>query len=120
MGARKSYRDFGSIITIVGIFCSMSMGGFNDINIMFDISFFDFLDYLSSKYMLPIGGMLTALFILIKWGVGDFIKELVIGMENKNIEPNLVTILFIISALVVGFIITNELIAIFSGNPIIG
>ena len=119
-GREKATVIFGSIITIVGIFCSMSMGGFNDINIMFDISFFDFLDYLSSKYMLPIGGMLTALFILIRWGVGDFIKELVIGMENKNIEPNLVTILFIISALVVGFIITNELIAIFSGNPIIG
>ncbi|MBA65523.1 MAG: sodium-dependent transporter [Candidatus Marinimicrobia bacterium] len=116
----KATVIFGSIVTLVGIFCSMSMGGFNDFNTIFNISFFDFLDYLSSKYMLPIGGMLTALFILLKWGVNDFIKELITGMKNKNLEPNLVKALFIISALVVGFIITNEVIAILTGNPIIG
>jgi len=96
------------------------MGGFNDFNTIFNISFFDFLDYLSSKYMLPIGGMLTALFVFLKWGVDDFIIELVTGMENKNIDPFIVKVLFIISASVVGFIISNEIIAIITGNPIIG
>ena len=70
--------------------------------------------------MLPIGGMLTALFVLMKWGVGDFISELITGMEKKNIDPFIVKILFIISALVVGFIISNEIIAIITGNPILG
>ena len=116
----KATFTFGSLVTGVGIFCSMSMGGFNDFNTIFNISFFDFLDYLSSKYMLPIGGMLTALFVLMKWGVGDFISELITGMEKKNIDPFIVKILFIISALVVGFIISNEIIAIITGNPILG
>ena len=116
----KATVTFGSLVTIVGIFCSMSMGGFNDFNTIFNISFFDFLDYLSSKYMLPIGGMLTALFVFLKWGVDDFIRELVTGMENKNIDPFIVKVFFIISALVVGFIISNEIIAIITGNPIIG
>ena len=116
----KATVTFGSIVTIVGIFCSMSMGGFNDFNTIFNISFFDFLDYLSSKYMLPIGGMFTALFILLKWGVDDFIGELVTGMKNKNVDPFLVKVLFIISALVVGFIISNEIIEIITGNPIVG
>ena len=116
----KATVTFGSIVTIVGIFCSMSMGGFNDFNTIFNISFFDFLDYLSSKYMLPIGGMFTALFILLKWGVDDFIGELVTGMKNKNVDPLLVKVLFIISALVVGFIISNEIIEIITGNPIVG
>ena len=116
----KATVVFGSIVTIVGIFCSMSMGGFDDFNTLFNISFFDFLDYLSSKYMLPIGGMLTALFILLKWGVGDFVQELKIGMEDKRIDPLWFKVLFIISALVVGFIITNEIIEIITGSPIIG
>ena len=60
----------------------MSMGGFDDFLTLFNISFFDFLDYLSSKYMLPIGGM-TALFILLKWGVGDFVQELKVGAKDK-------------------------------------
>ncbi|MBJ13049.1 MAG: sodium-dependent transporter [Candidatus Marinimicrobia bacterium] len=116
----KATIIFGAIVTLVGIFASMSMGGFNDFNTLFNISFFDFLDNLSAKYMLPIGGMLTALFVLIKWGIPDFIRELVTGMENKNIDPLLVKVLFIVSALVVGFIITNEVIEILTGNPIIG
>ena len=116
----KATVVFGSIVTIVGIFCSMSMGGFDDFNTLFNISFFDFLDYLSSKYMLPIGGMLTALFILLKWGVGDFVQELKIGMKDKRIDPLWFKVLFIISALVVGFIITNEIIEIITGSPIIG
>ena len=80
----KATVVFGSIVTIVGIFCSMSMGGFNDFNKLFNISFFDFLDYLSSKYMLPIGGMLTALFILKKWGINEFSSELMVGMGIKK------------------------------------
>ena len=116
----KATVVFGSIVTIVGIFCSMSMGGFDDFNTLFNISFFDFLDYLSSKYMLPIGGMLTALFILLKWGVGDFVQELKVGMGDKRLNPLWFKVLFIISALVVGFIITNEIIEIITGFPIIG
>ena len=116
----KATVVFGSIVTIVGIFCSMSMGGFNDFNKLFNISFFDFLDYLSSKYMLPIGGMLTALFILKKWGINEFSSELMVGMGNKKIDPMLFRVLFTISALVIGFIITNEIIEIFTGSPLIG
>jgi len=51
---------FGGIITVVGIFCSLSLGGNLNITWFLDMSFFDFMDYLSSKYMLPIGGMLMA------------------------------------------------------------
>ena len=61
----KATLLFGGIISLVGVFCSLSLGEFN-ITALLDISFFDFLDELSSKYMLPIGGALTALFILKK------------------------------------------------------
>ncbi len=107
----RATLSFGGVITIVGIFCSLSFGSFN-ITSIFDISFFDFMDELSSKYMLPIGGALTAIFILNKWGVGAFLDEVKIGMESIKIDWKLVkTItnsLFIVSALIVCLIILNE------------
>ena len=116
----KATLIFGSLVTLVGVFCSMSFGGFDDFSKILNISFFDFLDYLSSKYMLPIGGFFTALFILSKWGVKNFISQLSVGMEKENINPILVKILFAISAVVVGFIIFNEVFAKLTGNAIIG
>ena len=107
----RATLSFGGVITIVGIFCSLSFGSFN-ITSIFDISFFDFMDELSSKYMLPIGGALTAIFILYKWGVGAFLDEVKIGMESIKIDWELVktitNALFIVSALIVCLIILNE------------
>ena len=107
----RATLSFGGVITIVGIFCSLSLGSFNIASI-FDISFFDFMDELSSKYMLPIGGALTAIFILYKWGVGAFLDEVKIGMESIKIDWELVktitNALFIVSALIVCLIILNE------------
>ena len=67
------------------------------------------MDYLSSKYMLPIGGMLTALFVLFHWGVPNFIDELYMGIPRKKIDSRIAVILLLVSAMVVGFIILNEI-----------
>jgi len=116
---KKATIIFGSVITIVGAFCSLSMGSFN-ITSFLDMSFFDVMDYLSSKYMLPIGGMLTAVFVLYRWSIPNFVAEMVVGMDNQNVNPVFVRILFAISATVVGFILLNEIIASITGTPIIG
>ena len=84
------------------------------------MSFFDVMDYLSSKYMLPIGGMLTAVFVLYRWGIPNFIAEMVVGMDKQNVNAVFVRILFAVSATVVGFILFNEIIASITGTPIIG
>jgi NSS family neurotransmitter:Na+ symporter len=110
---------FGGVVTLVGAFCSLSMGSFN-ITSFIGMSFFDVLDYLSSKYMLPIGGMLCAVFVLYRWGIPSFVAELVVGMEDQNVNQSIFQILFIVSAAVVGFILLNEIIATITGNPIIG
>ena len=107
----RATLSFGGVITIVGIFCSLSLGNFN-ITSIFDISFFDFMDELSSKYMLPIGGALTAIFILYKWGADAFLDEIKIGMESIKIDwesvKTISNALFIVSALIVCLIILNE------------
>ena len=111
---------FGGIITVVGIFCSLSLGGNLNISWFLGMSFFDFMDYLSSKYMLPIGGMLMAIFIIERWTVDEFIKELHTGIGSTKVSSQLVTILLIIGASVIGFIILNEIIDKLLGAPIIG
>jgi len=106
---KKATVIFGTVITLVGVFCSLSNGEFNDFNTVFGISFMDFMDHLSTKYMLPIGGMLTAIFILKKWGLKEYMYELRQGMDNSNISEGLVKTFLIISAMVVAFIILNEI-----------
>ena len=117
---KKATIVFGTVISGVGIFCSLSNGGFTDFRDIFGISFMDFMDYLSSKYMLPIGGMLMAIFIIKRWTVDEFVKELHTGMNSTKISSQLVTILLSIGASIIGFIILNEIFDKLLGFPIIG
>ncbi len=49
-------------ILILGIISSLSMGRLSDYTI-FGLSFFDFLDYITAKIMLPLGGMLICIYV---------------------------------------------------------
>ena len=111
---------FGLIVTACGVFCSLSLGDGYNITEMFGIKFFDFMDNLSSKYMLPLGGMLTAIFILVRWGIPNFLEEFYLGMTNRIFSNSTVKFLLTIASMVVGFIILNEVFDIFFGVPLIG
>ena len=76
------------------------------------------MDYLSSKYMLPIGGMFMAIFILYRWGVPSFVSELEVGIKDYRIDHRIVGVLLYISASVVGFIILNEIADMIIGRSI--
>ena len=125
---KKATIQFGLVITLVGVFCSLSLGG--GVNItsslgpgfakIFGSTFFDFLDNLSSKYMLPIGGMFTALFILSKWGVNNFIHEINQKILGEAKDTMLIKTLCALSALVVFFILINELVSTITGKAIVG
>ena len=124
---RKATIQFGIIITIVGAFCSFSLGGGINITSFLGMPFFDFMDYLSSKYMLPIGGMLTAIFVLKKWRVPNFFNELKNGLKIINLSEGTVKVLFevlilfllSIAAAVVGFIILGEILDVLFGIKLI-
>ena len=119
---------FGIIVSIVGVFCSLSMGGGINIAEYFGDTFqhylgetfFDVMDSLSSKYMMPLGGMLTALFVILKWGVPSFIAEVGISIVDKSRDRIIVTLLLIIASSVAGFFLLNELIEALTGSAIIG
>ena len=48
-------------VTIVGILCSLSMGVLSSYT-LFGLNFFNLLDFVTAKIMLPLGGMLICLF----------------------------------------------------------
>jgi NSS family neurotransmitter:Na+ symporter len=117
---KKATIQFGAVITVVGAFCSFSLGGGINITEFLGMPFMDFMDYLSSKYMLPIGGMLTAIFVLKKWGISNYLAELKNGMGEKNFPPQLVKAILTIAAAIVAFILFNEVYAEIFGKALIG
>jgi hypothetical protein len=64
--------------------------------------------------------MLMAIFILKTWTVDEFLREVHVGMNSKKISTQLITILLSIGALVIAFIILNEVVEKLFGLPIIG
>lgn len=70
------------LITVVGIFCSLSQGSFDNLRIA-GLNIFDFLDVLSSNYLLPLGGLLTSLFVGWRMKKEDLLDELSNGGRLK-------------------------------------
>tara|TARA_B100000902_G_scaffold14230_1_gene17258 strand:+ start:1921 stop:3315 length:1395 start_codon:yes stop_codon:yes gene_type:complete len=123
---KKSTLLFGGVITIVGSFCSLSLGGGINLTGIFGEgfflggTFFDVMDNLSGKYMLPIGGMLTAIFVIRKLGINNYMSELAVGSNNNNLNPTIIKAFLVVAAAVVAFIIFNEFYALFTGQALVG
>ncbi len=71
---KRASITIGGVIFIVGTFASLSMGPLSGFKIA-DLVFFDQLDWVSNNLLLPLGGMLTALFISWLWGTQNALRE---------------------------------------------
>ncbi len=72
---------FGSLVTLVGIPSALSFNALENFRI-FDKTFFDLTEFISSNLMLPLGGFFIAIFVGWLWGfekVKILVKE---GAEN--------------------------------------
>ncbi|MCF6139187.1 sodium-dependent transporter [Pseudalkalibacillus berkeleyi] len=72
---KKATWILGTIIFLFGVPSSLSLGAWSEFTI-FGKGFFDAVDYLASNILLPLGGLLTALFV--GWALGKK-KSLEIG-----------------------------------------
>jgi NSS family neurotransmitter:Na+ symporter len=72
-----------SLITLLGIICSLSLGIFSDL-IIFDRNVFDLLDHISANILLPVGGMFIALFIGWVFGRYKVYREVAHGGKLKG------------------------------------
>jgi NSS family neurotransmitter:Na+ symporter len=72
---------FGMCALIVGIPSALSFNVMSDIKFL-GLTFFDLADYLASNIMLPLGGLLIAIFVAYVWGLDKAIVELKKGAEH--------------------------------------
>ena len=65
------------VCMLLGTFCSRSFGDWKDVT-LFGMGFFDLFDYIVAKLIMPIGGMLTCIFL------GWVVDERVLRAEMTN------------------------------------
>jgi len=75
----------GSIIFLLGIPSALSFSFFSGFKILGN-NFFDFMDKLTTNYMLPIGGFLIALFLGWKYGLHNAEHELDVDTRKEKIK----------------------------------
>ena len=93
---------------VMGVLSSLSLGVWDDK--IFNLSFFDLLDFVTAKLMLPFGGFLIALF------VGWYLKRAVsvneltnYGMLKAAYLPVYMLIIKYIAPVAIAFVFVNEL-----------
>lgn len=105
----KAARYVTLFCTLLGVFSALSFGVLGEMKI-FGLTFFDFLDTLTSKVMLPLGGMLISIF------VGWYLDRRIVWDEISN-EGSLkvpffkvyIFILKFVAPIAIGVILLNEL-----------
>ncbi|NLB21586.1 MAG: sodium-dependent transporter [Clostridium sp.] len=95
---------FTSLMFIIGIGASLSMGLWSDFLIPWidggRYNIFDFLDVITSYYLLPLGGLLSAIFVAYVWGTKDAVKEIKEGSTFKFEKIWIILIKFVVPVLV--------------------
>jgi len=72
---KKAVLVMGGVIFALGVPSGLSFGALSEFKLM-GMTFFDLVDNVASNYLLPLGGMLTAIFVGWVWGVGAAQKEI--------------------------------------------
>ena len=73
---RKAVYVFGSVIFLIGIPASLSFNVMKGVTVFLGNNYFDFLEKLTTNYMLPIGGFFIAMALGWKYGLDKTIHEL--------------------------------------------
>jgi NSS family neurotransmitter:Na+ symporter len=72
---KKAVLITSTIIFSFGVPSGLSFGVLSDVKV-FDMTFFDHVDNFASNYLLPLGGMLTAIFVGWIWGTKSAEEEI--------------------------------------------
>ncbi|MBT3233303.1 MAG: sodium-dependent transporter [Calditrichaeota bacterium] len=105
---KKATIVFAGVIFLLGVPSALSFGILSNVKI-FGMILFDFFDYLSFKYMLPIGGLLMVLFTIFRWKPSELIKELRQGNPALKVSVGISTVILILAAIFISVIFVVEL-----------
>ena len=84
---KKAVLITSTVIFAFGVPSSLSFGILSDVK-LFGMTFFDHVDNIASNYLLPLGGMLTAIFIGWIWGTKNAEEEI----KKNETKPHWVNI----------------------------
>ncbi len=73
---RRAVLVFGTVIFLLGVPAALSFGSLKGFRVFLGMTYFDFMDKLTSTYMLPIGGLFIALCLGWKYGLHKTMHEL--------------------------------------------
>lgn len=79
----KAALAAGIFIFLLGVPSSLSFGPWEGVKIFFGRNFFEFIDFLVSNLLLPIGGILYSVFAAWVWGVKPALEEINAGTGPK-------------------------------------
>ncbi len=102
---RKAVLVFGTAIFVLGIPAALSFGVLADFRPFFGNTYFDFMDKLTTFYMLPVGGMFIALCLGWKYGLDRTMHELDIDTGNILLERAWAVTIKYVSPLVLAVIL---------------
>ncbi len=106
---RKAALVVTLAVTVLAILCSLSLGELNDIRIG-GMCLFDFLDYLTAKYMMPIGSLLLCVFMGWKIESSKILSEITNrGTLRWSLANAFVVMLKYVIPFLVGMVFVNEL-----------
>ncbi len=95
---------FTSLMFIIGIAASLSMGLWKDFLIPWIdggwYNIFDFLDVVTSYYLLPLGGLLSAIFVGYIWGTKNAVQEIKLESSFKFEKAWVLLIKFVVPVMV--------------------
>lgn len=79
---KKAACVITGIVVVLGVFCSFALGIWSD-KLIFGYNFFDLLDAISAKILMPLGGLLMSLFIGYIWKPERALEEISNGGTVK-------------------------------------
>lgn len=109
MKRRKAAWIVTIACSVVGVFCALSFGPLNGVR-LFDMTLFDFFDYVSSNIFLPVGGMFIAIFT--GWYLNrKFVKDEITngGTVRAPYFKALIFVLRFVAPIAIGLILLNQL-----------
>ncbi len=86
----------------------LSQGPWSHVSIM-GKDIFEFVDFLSGNILLPVGGLILALFITFKWGFGKYMEEINIGANLLKVGPSWKPVISYVVPLIVCYILISGL-----------
>jgi len=106
---RRATLAVGAGAFLVGIPSALSFNLWGDVRPFFGRSFFDFFDLLVSSYMLPIGGLLVAIYTGWFWPSGTEERELSGEVDRPWLFPAWHFLLRFVAPGAVGIILLNQI-----------